>query len=140
MEGSKTHFGFTNMGSEMRIFRVIAIWNSKFWFGSPCMRNFRLPKLFQIQIMSSFNFQVMTNTTLANFESPKSKSLLHQMTDVLICVLFKFDFWQGMYSLVTLYISSHVIEKQPYLIRILKPCVNEKWPNLKTHQLLQRQE
>ena len=24
------------MGSEMHTFRVIAIWNSKFWFGSPC--------------------------------------------------------------------------------------------------------
>ena len=35
MEASKTHFGFTNMGSEMHIFRVIAIWNSKLWFGSP---------------------------------------------------------------------------------------------------------
>ena len=33
------HFGFTNMGSEVFNFRVIAIWNRKFWFGSPC--NFR---------------------------------------------------------------------------------------------------
>ena len=36
MEASKTHIGFTNMGSEMHIFGVIAILNSKFWFGSPC--------------------------------------------------------------------------------------------------------
>ena len=36
MKAPKTHLGFTNMASEMRIFTVIAIWNSKFWFGSPC--------------------------------------------------------------------------------------------------------
>ena len=36
MEASKTHFGFTNMVSEMHIFRVTGIWISKLWFGSPC--------------------------------------------------------------------------------------------------------
>ena len=30
------HLGFTNIGSERLHFRVIAIWNPKFWFGSPC--------------------------------------------------------------------------------------------------------
>ena len=33
---SQTHFGFTNMGSEMLQFRGRAIWNNGFWFGSPC--------------------------------------------------------------------------------------------------------
>ena len=34
---SQTHFGFTNIGSEMHNFRGTAIWNQKFRFGSPCM-------------------------------------------------------------------------------------------------------
>ena len=38
---SQTHFGFTNMGSKELIFRVIAIWKGKFWFGSLCTYNFR---------------------------------------------------------------------------------------------------
>ena len=33
---SQTHFGFTNVGSEMQSFRAIAIWKGKLWFGSPC--------------------------------------------------------------------------------------------------------
>ena len=36
MDASKTHFGFTNIGSKTHIFRVIAKRNFKFWFGSPC--------------------------------------------------------------------------------------------------------
>ena len=36
---SQTHFGFTNMGSEMNILRIIDNWISKFWFGSPCKWN-----------------------------------------------------------------------------------------------------
>ena len=36
-QASEIHFGFTNMGSDVRIFRIIAIWISKFWFGSPCI-------------------------------------------------------------------------------------------------------
>ena len=36
----QTHFGFTNVGSDMHIFRVIAIWSSKFWFDSPCTHFF----------------------------------------------------------------------------------------------------
>ena len=35
IDGSQTHFGFSNIGSEMLIFRVIAKTNFKFWFGSP---------------------------------------------------------------------------------------------------------
>ena len=34
----QTHFGFTNMGSNMYQFRRGAIWNKKFRFGSPCTR------------------------------------------------------------------------------------------------------
>ena len=34
---SQTHFGFTNMGSEMHSFRVVAKINFKFWFGLPCI-------------------------------------------------------------------------------------------------------
>ena len=33
---SQTYFGFTNKASEVLSFRVIAIWNSGFWFRSPC--------------------------------------------------------------------------------------------------------
>ena len=33
---SQIHFGFTNIGSEVVSFRVIAIQNQKLWFGSPC--------------------------------------------------------------------------------------------------------
>ena len=29
---SQTHFGFTNIGSEMHSFRGTAIWNQKLWF------------------------------------------------------------------------------------------------------------
>ena len=36
---SQTHFGFTNIGSEMHSFRGTAIWNYGFWFGSPCTYN-----------------------------------------------------------------------------------------------------
>ena len=36
MDASKTHFGFTNLGSKMHIFRDIVICFSKFWIGSPC--------------------------------------------------------------------------------------------------------
>ena len=32
----QTHFGFTNIGSEMHSFRDTAIWNNGFLFGSPC--------------------------------------------------------------------------------------------------------
>ena len=32
----QTHFGFTNMGSNMYQFRRGGIWNKKFRFGSPC--------------------------------------------------------------------------------------------------------
>ena len=34
---SQTHFGFTNIGSEMHNFRDTAIWNKQFRFGSPCI-------------------------------------------------------------------------------------------------------
>ena len=34
------HFGFTNMGSKMCNFRVIANTHFKFWFGSPCNLEF----------------------------------------------------------------------------------------------------
>ena len=33
-----THFRLSNMGSEIHILRVIAIWISNFWFGSPCRK------------------------------------------------------------------------------------------------------
>ena len=33
---SQKHFGFTNLGSEMLIFWVIALRKGEFWFGSPC--------------------------------------------------------------------------------------------------------
>ena len=33
---SQTHFGFTNISSEMHIFKATVIWNKKFRFGSPC--------------------------------------------------------------------------------------------------------
>ena len=36
---SQTNFDFTNMGSEMLQFRLRAIWNNGFWFGSPCTTN-----------------------------------------------------------------------------------------------------
>ena len=36
LDASQTHFGFTNIGSEMHSFRVIAKRHFKFWFGSPC--------------------------------------------------------------------------------------------------------
>ena len=32
----ETHFGFTNMASEMHTIRVTAIWSCNFWFGSAC--------------------------------------------------------------------------------------------------------
>ena len=38
LDASQTHFGFTNMGSEMHGFRVIAKRHFKFWFGSLCMQ------------------------------------------------------------------------------------------------------
>ena len=41
MQASETHFGFTNMGPEMLSFRERANWKSKFWFGSPCISDFR---------------------------------------------------------------------------------------------------
>ena len=33
---SQTHFGFSNIGSEMHCFRVKALRKEQFWFGSPC--------------------------------------------------------------------------------------------------------
>ena len=36
-KASHTHFDFINMGSDMLSFRVIAIQNQKFRFGSPCI-------------------------------------------------------------------------------------------------------
>ena len=43
---SQTHFSFTNMGSEMNTDRATAIWNRKFWFGSPCSSYHGLPPPF----------------------------------------------------------------------------------------------
>ena len=42
-------FGFTKMGSQVLDFRAVAIWNQKFWFGSPC-RNimWRIRFLFEL--------------------------------------------------------------------------------------------
>ena len=36
---SQTNFGFTNMGSNIFGFRNTSIWNKKFRFGSPCIRD-----------------------------------------------------------------------------------------------------
>ena len=36
---SQTNFGFSNMGSDMHSFRATAIWNTRFWFGSPCTKD-----------------------------------------------------------------------------------------------------
>ena len=41
-QDSKTHFCFTNMGSKMHIFRVTAIWSSKFWYRTPYIFLFSL--------------------------------------------------------------------------------------------------
>ena len=35
----QTHFGLYNMGSNIHSFWTMAIWNEKFWFGSPCITN-----------------------------------------------------------------------------------------------------
>ena len=43
---SQTHFGFTNIVSGMHISRAIAIWNKKFWFGSPCRTCYNLDLAF----------------------------------------------------------------------------------------------
>ena len=45
---SQTHFGFTNIGSEMHSFTGTAIWNNGFWFGSPCTMNSLCKLLFFI--------------------------------------------------------------------------------------------
>ena len=37
---SQTHFGFTNMGSEVLSFRVIALRKEQFWLGSPCILSY----------------------------------------------------------------------------------------------------
>ena len=34
---SQTHYGFTNMGSEVLSFWVISLGKGQFWFGSPCI-------------------------------------------------------------------------------------------------------
>ena len=59
MEASKTHFGFTNMGSEMHIFRVIAIWNSKLWFGSPCTS---IVRIYAYNLLSSVWNPILSQT------------------------------------------------------------------------------
>ena len=50
---SQTHFGFSNIGLEMHIFRVMAKRNLKFWFGSPCI-HFQIHLSKTLEILDSF--------------------------------------------------------------------------------------
>ena len=59
-DSSQTHFGFTNHGSEMVIYRVRAKRNFKFWFGSPCITIF-IREFFTQLFYCSMNFKVNSN-------------------------------------------------------------------------------
>ena len=50
----KRILGFTNIGPEMLIFKVIAIWIGKFWFASPCTNVWQV--LFQAVVLHKIAF------------------------------------------------------------------------------------
>ena len=51
---SQTNFDSTDMGSEMLAFRVRAIWNNRFWFGSPLFIKRNILDLLQVNWKSYF--------------------------------------------------------------------------------------
>ena len=96
---SQTHFGFTNMGSEVLSFWVIGLRKGQFWFGSPCSWFDEIFIIFFVRVNCSFfvivvgryldffnlfklNRLKFYGNLISQFDLVKSIDLVHNFTTV----------------------------------------------------------